>query len=72
MSRISHIFRVELPLARFFETPTVAELAQHIIANEAKPGQTEKIARILKRIEGMSAEDVTNMRQRKSQERNHR
>jgi hypothetical protein len=41
-----------------FESPTVAELLRIIIANEPKPGQTEKIARILKQVEGMSVNDV--------------
>jgi hypothetical protein len=50
----------------------VAELAQAIITNEAKPGQSEKIARILKRLDGMSAEDVTNMLQKKREERGER
>jgi hypothetical protein len=59
------IILVELPMRRFFEAPTVAKLSEAIIANEAGPGQTEKIARILQRIEGMSAEDVTNMLQKK-------
>jgi hypothetical protein len=43
----------------------VAELAQAIIANEAKPGQAEQVAHMLKRIEGMSTDDVTNMLQKK-------
>jgi acyl carrier protein len=72
MSRICRAFRVELPLRRFFEASTVASLSQIIIANEAGPGQAEKIARTLQRIKGMSAEAVTNMLQQKSQERGHR
>jgi amino acid adenylation domain-containing protein len=72
MSRICRALQVELPLRRFFEAPTVAELSQAIIANEAGPGQTEKIARILKRIEGMSVRDVKNTLREKSQKRDHR
>jgi amino acid adenylation domain-containing protein len=72
MYRISRLFRVELSLPRLFEAPTVAKLALAIIANEAKPGQTERIARILRRLKGMSAEDVTNMLQKKREEQGER
>jgi surfactin family lipopeptide synthetase C len=72
IARLQAAFQVEVPLRHLFEAPTVAELSQAIIATEARPGQTEKIARILKRIEGMSAEDRTNILQKKSQERGHR
>jgi hypothetical protein len=47
----------------------VAELAQALIAHEARPGQTEKIARILRRIEGMSAEERANIHQKTRKER---
>ena len=57
-TRLSATFQAELSPRTFFETPTVAELSQVIMANEAKPGQTEKVARIMSKIKSMSAEDV--------------
>jgi phthiocerol/phenolphthiocerol synthesis type-I polyketide synthase E len=72
IARLQAAFQVEVSLRHLFEAPTVAELSQATITHEARPGQTEKIARILKRIEGMSAEDRTSILQKKSQERGHR
>jgi hypothetical protein len=56
IARLKAAFQVEVPLRCLFEAPTVAALAQTIAAYESRPGQTEQIARLLKRIEGMSAE----------------
>jgi hypothetical protein len=43
--------RVDLPLRRLFETPTVAALAERVRAAETRPGQSEKIARVLLRLQ---------------------
>ena len=56
-SRVRETFRVNLPLRSLFEATTVDSLARIIVAHEARPGQTEKIAQILMRIRGMSAEE---------------
>ncbi|HSE16460.1 MAG TPA: amino acid adenylation domain-containing protein, partial [Pyrinomonadaceae bacterium] len=56
LSRVHNIFRVELPLSKLFEATTIAELANAVVAHDAKPGQTEKIANILKKLKGMSPE----------------
>jgi amino acid adenylation domain-containing protein len=68
ISRLQGAFQVELPLRRLFETPTIAALAQALLAHEAMPGQTEKIAHILKRVQRMSGADVRDLLQQRSRE----
>jgi hypothetical protein len=48
----------------------VAELSEAIVAHEPKPGQTEKIARILKQMERMSGEDMNATLQERRRGRN--
>jgi len=65
ISRVRRAVQVELPLRALFEDPTVAGLSHRLIANEAKSGQTEKIARVLKKIKNMSPEDLRETLQQK-------
>ena len=61
ISRVRQTFRVEISLRDLFAEPTIAHLSKILIANEAKPGQTEKIALAVKKIKTMSAEDKENL-----------
>ena len=55
-ARVRGAFQVELPLRRLFESPTIEALAEAVVAGEAKPGQSEKIARVLLRVRSRDAE----------------
>jgi phthiocerol/phenolphthiocerol synthesis type-I polyketide synthase E len=59
VSRLREVFRMDLPPILLFEAPTIEKLANYMIANEARPGLAEKTAGVLKRIEGMTEEEVT-------------
>jgi len=55
-SKVAASFQVELPLKRLFEAPTIAGLESAVLAAEARPGQSEKIARVLLRMKSLSPE----------------
>ena len=59
ISRLRALFRMDLPPDCLFEASTISELALYMIAHEAQPGAVEKTARILKQIEGMTEEGVS-------------
>jgi len=58
ISRVRNTFDVGIKVRSVFEAPTVAKLAEALIAQEPKPGQTEKIALVLKKLNSMSDEDA--------------
>ncbi|HEX9987859.1 MAG TPA: amino acid adenylation domain-containing protein [Chloroflexia bacterium] len=58
ISRIRESFRVDFPLRQMFEDPTVAGMSAALIAQEAKPGRTLKVAQLLQQLEGMSEAEV--------------
>jgi hypothetical protein len=68
VARLRVVFQVNLPLRGLFEAITIADMANLIIAHEAKPGQSDKIARLLQRLEAMSAEETRMLLAQKEQE----
>jgi amino acid adenylation domain-containing protein len=54
ISRVRDEFEVELPVRIMFEGMTVAEMAAVILSRELEPGQSEKIARMMNTVEGMT------------------
>ena len=58
VSRLRQMFQMDLPAVLLFDTPTIKTLARYMIEHEARPGLTEKTATLLKRIEGMTEEEV--------------
>ena len=59
ISRVCVMFRMELPPKCLFDAPTIDKLALYMIAREARPGLVEKTARILRQIDGMTEEAVS-------------
>jgi acyl carrier protein len=58
VSRLREMFQMDLPAILLFDTPTIEKLARYMTEHEAQPGLTEKTAALLKRIEGMTEEEV--------------
>jgi amino acid adenylation domain-containing protein len=64
-SRLREIFSLELPLHSLFEATTIEKLAQLLINKENKPGQVEKIAQIIQKINSMSEREIEEKLQQK-------
>jgi acyl carrier protein len=69
LSKVRAIFRMELPLRVIFECGTIAELAVAMIPFEAQPGRTEKIAKVLQKVKGISATDLSKELEKKRREK---
>ena len=57
ISAIRFVFKTDLTVSKVFQSPTIEQLARELRAAEAKPGQTEQIARVVQRIQNMSPEE---------------
>ena len=69
LSRVRETFKVDIPMRRLFEATTVAAMAELIVAHEARPGQTDKIARVLQRLRSTSPEEKRQLLDQKRRER---
>ncbi|MBV9927462.1 MAG: amino acid adenylation domain-containing protein [Acidobacteria bacterium] len=69
VTRLQKTFKVSLALRSVFEAATVAALSERLAREEAKPGQVEKIALLLRKIRSMSVEERQRvLRQKRSVE----
>jgi surfactin family lipopeptide synthetase C len=58
VARLRGHFPGAAALNHLFETPTVAELARSLIEREQEPGETERIAAVILRVEEMSDAEI--------------
>ncbi|HEY0172464.1 MAG TPA: phosphopantetheine-binding protein, partial [Pyrinomonadaceae bacterium] len=57
-SRMRKLFNVDLPLRRFFETPTVADLAALVMESQAAQLGLESLAEMAEEIKNISEEEL--------------
>jgi amino acid adenylation domain-containing protein len=58
ISRIRNVFRVQMPLHSFLETPTIAGLAEKISQCPPAESEEEEMARLLQELDGLSDEEA--------------
>lgn len=65
VARIRRVFNADLPLRRFFENPTVAEIAEFLASHEPVPGKMEEMLLLMRKIESLSTDDLEELLRRK-------
>ena len=58
VSRMRKLFNVELSLRRFFETPTISDLAELVLLSQAEQLGAEKLAELSDEIQALSEEEL--------------
>ncbi len=61
ISHVSDAFQTELPLRFIFESPTVGGFVERMRQSDKQPDDLEKIARLLKQLDGLSEEEAQAM-----------
>ncbi|WP_107666520.1 non-ribosomal peptide synthetase [Cyanothece sp. BG0011] len=67
IARIRQTFRADITLRDLFDDPTITHLSQTLVSREPKPGQTEKIAQTLKKLNSLSPEEKQRLLAQKRQ-----
>ncbi|MEO7996609.1 MAG: condensation domain-containing protein, partial [Gemmatimonadaceae bacterium] len=58
VSRIRSTLKTDAPVRLLFQHPTIATLATALAARDKKPGQLERIAQVVQRVQSMSLDEV--------------
>jgi acyl carrier protein len=58
VTRVIKQFQLELPVQSLFESPTVAEMAAIITANQAKLASDEDLTQMLREVDVMTEEEM--------------
>ena len=62
VSRVRSTLQVDMPVRLLFQHPTVGSLAAALANRERKPGQLERIAQLVQRVNAMSLDEVRRAR----------